>query len=211
MQLDHVSYAVLPSELPDTIQRIGSQLGAAFIDGGRHPSFGTRNFVLPLSGGTYFEIVSPLDHPAAEQAPFGRAVRERAETGGGWMGWVVQVQDLAPIEKRLGRNSVKGHRIRPDGVELTWRQIGLLDLIEDPQLPYYIKWDDAQSHPSSTAPSAIRISELAISGDSKRVVDWLGDSGEAFVDGLNLNWVEDEESRLVSVTFETSHGTVVID
>mgnify|MGYP003348791131 CR=1 FL=1 len=48
MQLDHVSYAVAASELAETVQRIGADLGAAFSDGGRPPRFGTRNFVLPL-------------------------------------------------------------------------------------------------------------------------------------------------------------------
>ena len=35
--------------------------------------------------------------------PFGQAVRARAEDGGGWLGWVVAVDDLAPVEARLGR------------------------------------------------------------------------------------------------------------
>ena len=74
MRLDHISYACTTSELADTIQRIGGDLGATFLDGGRHPSFGTRNFILPLAGGCYVEVVSALDHPAAEKAPFGRAV-----------------------------------------------------------------------------------------------------------------------------------------
>ena len=52
MRLDHVSYAVSNHELVDTVQRLGQQLGGTFVDGGRHPRFGTRNFVLPLEGGT---------------------------------------------------------------------------------------------------------------------------------------------------------------
>ena len=75
MRLDHVSYAVSNNELADTVQRLGASLGAAFSDGGRHPRFGTRNFILPLQNGTYFEVVAALDHPAAEQAAFGKAVR----------------------------------------------------------------------------------------------------------------------------------------
>ena len=50
MRLDHVSYAVSSNELVDTVQRLGQQLGGSFVDGGRHPRFGTRNFVLPLEG-----------------------------------------------------------------------------------------------------------------------------------------------------------------
>src|ERR1700744_5549544 len=98
MRLDHVSYAAGSEGLAACVQRLGSRLGAAFTDGGLHPSFGTRNFVLPLAGGCYVEVVEALAHPAAERAPFGQAVRARTEAGGGWLAWVVAVDDLAPIE-----------------------------------------------------------------------------------------------------------------
>lgn len=210
MQLDHVSYAVLPSELAETVQRLGAELGGAFLDGGKHPRFGTRNFILPLSGGTYVEIVAPLEHPAAEAAPFGRAVRQRATSGGGWMGWVVQVPDISPVEARLGRDSVEGHRVRPDGVDITWRQIGVNDLIADPQLPYFIKWNDAALHPAAGATAPIAIESIAISGERARVIQWLGDAGEDFVDSVDLLWVEDDEPGVASVTFRTAHGSVTI-
>ena len=79
-----------------------------------------------------------LDHPASDKAPFGQAVRARSELGGGWLGWVVSVDDIAKVEERLGRESVQGNRHRPDGVELRWRQIGVKGLQSDPQLPFFI-------------------------------------------------------------------------
>lgn len=66
MRLDHLSYAAPIEHLAETVQRLGAALGAPFTDGGLHPGFGTRNFILPLAGGTYIEVVSALDHPAAE-------------------------------------------------------------------------------------------------------------------------------------------------
>ena len=70
-------------------------LGEEFPDGGIHPRFGTRNLILPLTAGTYLEVVEVLDHPASDKAPFGQAVRARSELGGGWLGWVVSVDDIA--------------------------------------------------------------------------------------------------------------------
>jgi len=67
MRLDHVSYATEPAHLADTVQRIGAAVGGTFVDGGLHPRFGTRNFVLPLQGGCYVEVVAALDHPAADK------------------------------------------------------------------------------------------------------------------------------------------------
>ena len=56
MRLDHVSYATTHDQISDVVQRIGSQIGTAFVDGGIHPRFGTRNFTAPLVGGQYIEV-----------------------------------------------------------------------------------------------------------------------------------------------------------
>jgi len=211
MQLDHVSYAVLNSEIADTVQRLGADLGAAFIDGGFHPRFGTRNFILPLAHGSYIEVVAPLDHPAAVSAPFGQAVRERAESGGGWLGWVLAVDDLSPLEATIGRPAAPGHRIRPDGVELSWHQLGVLDLMESPALPYFIKWQDDNLHPAQGSQSQAFVSEIAICAEQELVESWLGNRASTLLEEVNINWVNDEEPGVTSVTFTTPQGTVVID
>ena len=72
-----------------------------------------------------------MNHPAADKAVYGQAVRQRQETGGGWLGWVVSVDDLSPYEKRLDRKSVKGSRRFPDGRLLEWEQIGVKGLMTD--------------------------------------------------------------------------------
>ena len=95
MRLDHLSFAAGPDGLVSTAQRIGGLLGRDFTDGGVHPRFGTRNMILPLAGHTYLEIVEVLDHPASDKAPFGQAVRARSAAGGGWLGWVVAVDDIS--------------------------------------------------------------------------------------------------------------------
>lgn len=211
MRLDHVSYACTSAELADVIQRLGVDLGAAFQDGGRHPSFGTRNFVLPLGGGCYVEVVSALDHPAAEKAPFGRAVARRAQDGGGWMSWVVSVDDVTPVEQRLGREAREGRRIRPDGHELAWKQIGVLDVIADPQLPFFVEWvSPAADHPSHGG-GTVMIEKVEICGDPASVCDYLGAPADIPLDGIEVTWVDGEEPGLVAVWFATPHGSVRID
>ena len=214
MRLDHLSYACHKSELADVVQRIGSDLGASFIDGGRHPGFGTQNFVLPLQGHCYIEVVAALDHPAADKAPFGRAVQQRADAGGGWLGWVIAVDDLAPIEQRLGRKAVAGRRVRPDGVELTWEQIGVLDLIDDPQLPYFVHWtQDPAQHPAAAAGS-ISIESVEVNGDPSTVAAWLGEPVEVPLAEITIQWTPfDPEGNpgICAVTFNTASGSVRID
>jgi hypothetical protein len=210
MRLDHVSYAVSSSELVDTVQRLGQQLGGSFVDGGRHPRFGTRNFVLPLEGGTYVEIVAALDHPASDKASFGQAVKARAAAGGGWLGWVVAVDDIGVVEARLGRPAADGHRVRPDGFDLTWKQIGVADLIEDASLPFFIQWTSSpDEHPSLAAPAHVAAVACEIAGDPDRIRDWIGGPLDAPVDGQDIRWVEADEPGLVAVHFRTASGDVV--
>ena len=211
MRLDHISYACTSSELPDVVQRSGADLGASFRDGGRHPQFGTRNFILPLANGCYIEVVSALDHPAADKAPFGRAVSKFAQDGGGWMSWVVSADDIAPIEERLGRDATPGHRIRPDGVRLEWKQIGLLNTMEDPQLPFFVQWiSDPAQHPSSGA-TDITVARIEISGDPATVNPWIDGSFMDVMDGVYVEWVDADEPGVIGVVFNTPNGLVRID
>lgn len=211
MRLDHISYACQTSEVADVIQRIGSDLGGTFVDGGRHPSFGTRNFILPMAGGCYVEVVSALDHPAAEKAPFGRAVAKSAASGGGWFSWVFAVDDIGPIEERMGRASAAGRRIRPDGHELRWHQIGILDVLGYPELPFFVQWDSPPAdHPSAGA-GELAISAIEVSGDREAVAAWLDGDADERADRVSVEWVEADTPGLVAVWFDTPNGRVRID
>lgn len=210
MRLDHLSYAAGPDGLVKTAERLGGLLGREFADGGVHPRFGTRNMVLPLSDHTYLEVVEVLDHPASDKAPFGQAVRARSALGGGWLGWVVAVDDIAVVEQRLGRDAVVGSRHRPDGTELRWRQIGVSSLISDPQLPFFIEWESpADLHPSNGAQVDISLACLEIAGDPQRVSEWLGESVEAPLEDVKVEWVARHGTPgIIAAQVQTPSGLV---
>lgn len=212
MRLDHVSFAAGPDGLASTAQRIGGLLGTDFVVGGVHPRFGTRNMTLPLAGGVYMEIVEVLDHPASDKAPFGQAVRARSALGGGWLGWVVAVDDLGSVEQRLGRESVKGNRHRPDGTELLWQQVGVNGLISDPQLPYFISWDSpADLHPGFGGTGEFSLATLEIAGDPHRVSEWLGETVESPLEDVKVEWVAPNGTPgIVAVQLQTPNGLVRI-
>jgi hypothetical protein len=212
MRLDHVSYAAEHDGLVSTAERLGKLLGVIPVDGGVHPRFGTRNVILPLGGAQYVEVVEVLDHPASDKAPFGQAVRARSEAGGGWMGWVVAVDDLAPAEARLGRLAVTGNRHRPDGVELRWRQLGVKGLIADPQLPFFVCWESGPAlHPSAGGRPDVRISSLEVAGDPARVHEWLGLAPDYQPKSVAVSFLAPRGTPgLMSVTFSTSGGEVRI-
>jgi glyoxalase-like protein len=213
MRLDHLSYAAGPEGLAACAQRLGSRLGAGFRDGGIHPSFGTRNFVLPLAGGCYLEVVEALDHPAVDRAPFGRAVRDRTLDGGGWLAWVIGVDDIAPIEQRLSRPAASGHRRRPDGYDLRWSQIGVNDVAADPQLPFFVQWHSPASEHPSAGGSTVTLRRLEIAGDEQTIDAYLGESTHQPLDGVEVDWVDPSEdgTGVVAALFDTAGGSVRID
>jgi hypothetical protein len=212
MRLDHLSFAAGPDGLASTAQRLGGLLGTEFVDGGVHPRFGTRNMILPLTGHTYLEVVEVLDHPASDKAPFGQAVRARSLLGGGWLGWVVAVDDIAAVEARLGREAASGNRKRPDGTELLWKQIGVNGLLADPQLPFFIKWESpAELHPSNGATGEFSLDRLEIAGDPQRVSEWLGETVEAPLEDVKVDWVAPNGTPgIIAAQVQTPHGLVRI-
>ncbi len=211
MRVDHVSYAAEHDGLQATAERLAKLIGVDPVDGGVHPRFGTRNVILPLAHERYVEIVECLDHPASDKAPFGQAVKLRSEAGGGWLGWVISVDDITTVERRLGRAAAAGNRYRPDGVELRWRQIGIRGLMSDPQLPYYVQWEDGRLHPSVGATTEVTIEGLQIAGHPARVEEWLGLPPGETSTVIDFTFVAPHGTPgLLSVTFDTPEGKVVI-
>ena len=215
MRLDHISYVTSHDQLADTVQRLGSRLGSTFVDGGVHPRFGTRNFTMPLLDGQYLEVVCPLDHPATDSSPFGRAVLKRANEGGGWLTWVMSVDDVSKIESRLGRSAVDGHRTKPDGTDLKWKQIGVLGTLQDRQLPFFIEWIE-NHHPSNDGKAVSKIIKIEIAGQPEVVSNWLGcDTTYAIGDGVDVTWsiqsTNQDENGIVSVHLDTPNGIITID
>ena len=214
MRLDHVSYVTSHDQLADTVQRLGSRLGTTFVDGGIHPRFGTRNFTAPLLDGKYIEVVCPLDHPATEQTPWGKAVSKKAQEGGGWLTWVFSTEDISPIEEKFGRKAVDGHRTRPDGTDLKWKQIGVKEIEESRELPFFIQWL-TEDHPSKDGNANARIKSINISNDSHLSDSWFKEEIENAVKGIDIKWNSRNEfqhdSGITDIIFDLGDLDVEID
>jgi hypothetical protein len=214
MRLDHVSYVASHDQISDVVQRIGSQIGTAFVDGGIHPRFGTRNFTAPLLNGQYIEVVCALDHPAAEQTAFGQAVSRKAAEGGGWLTWVFAVEDIAPIEAAIGRPALEGHRRRPDGTDLKWKQIGVKELLTDPELPFFIEWLDGH-HPSEVGEPASSITKIAFENsnpiENSLFSDQILKTFELNGISYEIHESEIENSGIETITFRFKGREIVIN
>jgi hypothetical protein len=214
MRLDHVSYVTSHDQLADTVQRLGSRIGTTFVDGGIHPRFGTRNFTAPLLDGQYIEVVCPLDHPATEQTPWGKAVSQKAAEGGGWLTWVFSVDDISPIEEKFGRKAVEGHRTRPDGSDLKWKQIGVKEIAEAPELPFFIEWLTAD-HPSRDGNPVSAIKKIVISDEDELKDSWFRGEILSALNSVAIEWVKpgsnEPDLGINSVHMNTPQGIIELD
>jgi hypothetical protein len=214
MRLDHVSYVTSHDQLADTVQRLGSRLGTTFVDGGIHPRFGTRNFTAPLLDGKYIEVVCPLDHPATEQTPWGKAVSKKAQEGGGWLTWVFSTEDIAPIEEKFGRKAVDGHRTRPNGTDLKWKQIGVKEITDSRELPFFIEWL-TEDHPSKDGNAVAKIAEIVISDTDQLEDSWFREEIVNSLDSIRLELVDpsdyDGEIGIVAIHMVVNGDSIVIN
>jgi hypothetical protein len=184
------------------------------MDGGIHPRFGTRNFTAPLQNGQYVEVVCALDHPAAEQTAFGKAVTKKANEGGGWLTWVFSVEDISPVEKLIGREALEGHRRRPDGTDLKWKQIGVKELLTNPELPFFIEWLDGH-HPSEVGTPASTITEIHFASGNPLIKSSFNDEISSALKDSDINLIVESEAQdiegISKITFKTATGLVHID
>lgn len=210
MHVDHLIFATGPDGLKAEAARLAEALGTDYKDGGFHPRFGTRNHIIPLADSRYIEVVEVLDHPAADKAAFGQAVRARSDMGGGWLGWVIGVPDIAPFELRLERSAVPGSRQFPDGRRLEWVQIGIRGLIADPQLPYFLEWKSDDSLRPAALSGDVALDSMQISGSATRLSEWLGTQVGDSIDGVALDLVAPHGTPGInSVTFRGTDGKPV--
>ncbi len=214
MRLDHVSYVTSHDQLADTVQRLGSRLGSTFVDGGIHPRFGTRNFTCALKNGQYIEVVCPLDHPATEQTPWGKAVSNKANEGGGWFTWVFSTKDIAPIEEKFGRKSMEGHRTRPNGSDLKWKQIGVKEIADTREFPFFIEWLTAD-HPSQDGTPLAEIVKIVIADNDQLADSWFKKEILSSLGNVNIEWINpfsnDGQSGIVAVHMLTPTGIVALE
>jgi hypothetical protein len=214
MRLDHVSYVTSHDQLADTVQRLGSRLGTTFVDGGIHPRFGTRNFTAPLLDGKYIEVVCPLDHPATEQTPWGKAVSKKAQEGGGWLTWVFSTEDIAPIEEKFGRKAVDGHRTRPDGTDLKWKQIGVKEITDSRELPFFIEWL-TEDHPSKDGNAVAKIEKIVIADKDQLSDSWFKSEILGALSGVSIEWTDSDSNEgdngIVGIEIMSPTGLIRID
>jgi catechol 2,3-dioxygenase-like lactoylglutathione lyase family enzyme len=165
VRIDHVIYAA--ADLEAAASRLESELGLRATSGGRHEGLGTHNRIVPLGGG-YLELLAVADPEEAASSDFGRGLLTRlAQDGDGLFAWVVAVDDIAAVARRL-RTAIT--TIRRAG--LSARLTGLPEAMREPILPFFISRDPGVPDPGIDG-DAGGITWIEVAGDAPRLEQWL--------------------------------------
>jgi len=184
--LDHLAYGT--PDLEKAARELGDALGIKPLPGGQHIGQGTRNYLLPLEGGSYLELIGrdPDQEDFTGVRPFGLNDLTQPRLAA----WAIRVEG---IERRVAEARAKGYdpgsirsmsRRRPDGSLLSWRLTDPIGNAVPILIPFLIEWGTA-SHPSATSGPRARLIEFRVeSPDPEPVRQALAALGvEAPVDG----------------------------
>lgn len=181
-------------DLDAAARSFADRYGLDSVEGGRHPTLGTGNRIVPL-GDAYLELVAVVDEELASQNEFGRTVGSVRGPAFRPICWVVRSHELDELAQRNGLAVTDGSRATPDGRVLRWRMAGLERAMAEPFLPFFIEWAPGTPHPGrepgADGPGRL---EVRLRGDAVRLGSWLGDhdlpvtieEGEPAVAGIVL-------------------------
>jgi hypothetical protein len=165
VRIDHVIYAT--ADLDAAAARVERELGLVARAGGRHAGLGTHNRIVPLGGG-YLELLAVADAEEASGSDLGRGLIARLDgDGDGLLGWVVAVDDVDSVARRLGTTVTT---ITRSG--LSARLTGVAEAIREPCLPFFLARDPGVPDPGLDG-DAGGISWIEVAGDAARLRAWL--------------------------------------
>jgi hypothetical protein len=161
-RIDHVILAV--NDLQKGIEELDRLTGVRAVFGGAHPGRGTQNALISLGEPHYLEILAP--NPKEEKnTPHINELR--ALTSLTPIGWAASGKDLPALEQSLKDQGIEtgdirpGARNKPDGTRLAWTTFGYAPS-SHPLLPFFIEWDPATAHPSTTSPTGCRLTGFTL-------------------------------------------------
>jgi hypothetical protein len=141
-------------------------------------------------------------------------VSKKAQEGGGWLTWVFATEDISKVEEKFGRPAIEGHRTRPDGTDLKWKQIGVNEITDSRELPFFIQWLTAD-HPSQDGKAVAAIEKITIADTEQLSESWFKIEILDGLNGTNIEFIDpstnEGESGIVAVHLMTPSGVVRLD
>jgi hypothetical protein len=141
-------------------------------------------------------------------------VSKKAQEGGGWLTWVFATEDISKVEEKFGRSAIEGHRTRPDGTILKWKQIGVNEITYSRELPFFIQWLTAD-HPPQDGKVVAAIEKFTIADTEQLSDSWFKLEILAGLNGTDTEFIDpstnESESGIVAVYLMTPSGVFRLD
>ena len=199
-EFDHIMVGI--AELDAGMEILADLTGVTPAHGGIHPGRDTRNALLSLGGGTYFELIAPQANLQTITDPI--ALATLAYQTPTPMHWAVRTTDIeatkAMVESAGWTTTPIDARSRqtPDGGLLSWQMFFVAEADDAASIPFFIQWDAQSQHPSQTSPDGCTFDKLTISTPETERIDTL-------LDTLGLA-IEIQASAQDSLALEISCG-----
>jgi hypothetical protein len=108
---------------------------------------------------------------------------------------------------------VEGYRKKPDGTELQWKQIGVNQITEAKELPFFIQWL-VTNHPSSDGKAISKLKNIEIASNERLSNSFFKDIINDSLNGFSIEWVNVDKNEnlngIISIKIETPNGIVQI-
>jgi hypothetical protein len=158
--LDHLLWG--HRDLDAAVDDLMRRSGVRALFGGVHPELGTQNALARIAERVFLEVIAP-----APALPAGGLARElaRRETPGLVM-WAVRTPDADAVAEHakavaLTTTLVEGHRARPGGGIVRWRNVFVSGHGAGTLVPFFIEWAD-DYHPAEDAPPGLVLTSFSI-------------------------------------------------
>lgn len=185
LRIDHV--LVGAREIDSTAHVLGEKYGLGSFEGPAPPNFGTTHHYIQLGGvseinplGQYVELVAVAPDAKIDDMAFGNALPALLADGDRPLAWAVATDDLDNVASRLGLVPWRAFAVASNGTRLSWRMAGFAQSVGDPFLPFFISYERIHLMfrgpppvPHTSTPEGI--AWVAVSGDERRLSEWLGD------------------------------------
>lgn len=138
--------------------------GVTPAPGGTHAGFGTRNRLLSLGEGLFFEIIAP--DPAQTLAGT-RGAKLAALRNPGLVAFSVRTDDIGALKRAADgagvptRGPVAMGRTRADGVRLDWDILYFGDAADADAIPFAIDWKNSP-HPARSTPGGVSLRSFVV-------------------------------------------------
>ncbi len=161
--VDHLLLGV--DDLDRGVDWMEKRTGVRAAAGGVHPGAGTRNALLSLGAGHYFEIIAP--DPKQAGAKDDRHLRELSSPR--LINLAVTTNDIGSIVAKAKKARLEvsgprdGSRQLPSGATLRWQTLTIVNDLGAGSIqpvPFFIQWAPGSPHPSSDSPQGCVLESL---------------------------------------------------